>query len=84
MEQGTGNMDYETLFSTAASGLLKEIDIEDAPVGTRVSQTDASCWLISRKYPLDKSKTYSVSGYIRWTGEGNPGTYYATVYEVIS
>jgi len=61
---------------------FQEVQIADAPFGTRVFQTKSSdIWLETRRYPIDTNSTYLCFGNLRWLGDGDPKKYYITVYE---
>jgi hypothetical protein len=56
--------------------------ISDAPFGAEVFESNgADAWYETMQIPIDIKSTYSCSGYLRWLGDGDPKTYYATCYQ---
>lgn len=70
-----------TLKMSTISGLATQVTIQDAPCGCDVMRTKVCTWFTSPLIPIDSQALYTVRGYSRWCGDGNPGTYYATIYE---
>eukprot|EP01124_Arcella_intermedia_P003653 TRINITY_DN12013_c0_g1_i1.p1 TRINITY_DN12013_c0_g1~~TRINITY_DN12013_c0_g1_i1.p1 ORF type:complete len:148 (-),score=3.11 TRINITY_DN12013_c0_g1_i1:30-473(-) len=64
----------------ALSGNFEIKTIADAPLGNTVYQVCKGAWLQTERIPCDITENYLVFGYLRWLGDGLPGTYYATVF----